>query len=86
MYLVTIALAGFGSVFLLGFQSRNVAHGNFAWAAATSFMIALVQGNLWVLITRPETGWIGLVVYGASGAVGIMASMKLHMFINRKPQ
>lgn len=82
-YLI-IFIAGFGSVFLLGFQSRNVAHGNFIAAAITSFLIAIVQGNLWVLITRPEADLADLIVYGLSGALGITASMKTHMMINRK--
>lgn len=84
MHYVIIAAAGFASVFLLGFQSRNVAHGNLAWAAGTSFLIAITQGQLWVLITSPETGFAGLIVYGLSGAVGIVCSMKLHMKIHGK--
>ena len=43
--LALIFAAGFGSVFLLGFQSRNVNHGNYGWAAATSFAIAMMQNK-----------------------------------------
>jgi hypothetical protein len=33
MHFAPIFAAGFASVFLLGFQSRNVNHGNYGWAA-----------------------------------------------------
>ncbi len=75
---LTIFLTGFVSVFALGFQSRNVNHGNYAWAAATSFFVGSSSAFLWTKITAPEAGWAGGVVYGASGALAITASMYVH--------
>ena len=36
MTLVILALVSFVQVFALGFQSRNVNHGNYGWAAGPS--------------------------------------------------
>jgi hypothetical protein len=76
--LLTIFAAGFASVFLLGFQSRNVNHGNYGWAAATSFAVAVVQASIWIRITSPDSGWIEVFVYGLSGMFGITAAMYTH--------
>ncbi len=75
--MILIFFAGFASVFLLGFQSRNVNHGNFGWAAATSFMIALMQTTLWGALFRNLT-WEGSLVYAVSGSLGITLSMFVH--------
>lgn len=78
MELLGIFGAGFASVFLLGFQSRNVNHGNYRWAAGTSFMIGLAQASIWHRITAPGAGWTEAVVYGLSGMCGITCSMWVH--------
>lgn len=84
--LLAIFAAGFASVFLLGFQSRNVNHGNYGWAAATSFAIAIAQASIWVRIASPNTTWAEVITYGLSGMCGITASMWTHQrFIQRKP-
>jgi len=81
----TIFAAGYASVFLLGFQSRNVNHGNFGWAAVTSFTIALAQASIWSLITRPGAGLPEALVYGVSGMCGITSAMWVHQrFIQRR--
>ena len=81
---LAIFVAGYASVFLLGFQSRNVNHGNFGWAAGTSFLIGLAQASIWTRITAPGAGWGGAVVYGLSGSLGIVSSMWVHQrFIAR---
>lgn len=87
MYLV-LALASFAQVFALGFQSRNVNHGNYGWAAATSFFIGLSQAAVWRRITAPDSGWAETMVYACSGSVAIVAAMYVHQrFIARpKPQ
>lgn len=74
---ITLFMAGFASVFLLGFQSRCVNHGNYAQAACCSFTIALVQTTLWVGLIRDAT-WLGAAVYGVSGACAITSSMYVH--------
>jgi hypothetical protein len=75
--LALIFAAGFGSVFMLGFQSRNVNHGNFGWAACTSFAIAQMQTTLWGQLFSNLT-WSASLVYGLSGACGITLSMYVH--------
>lgn len=83
--LVGIFAAGFASVFLLGFQSRNVNHVNYRWAAATSFCIGLAQASIWHRITAPGAGWGAATVYGLSGMCGITCSMWVHQrFIVKK--
>jgi hypothetical protein len=84
--LALIFLAGFGAVFLLGFQSRNVNSGNYAWAACTSFTIAIMQTTLWGQLFANLT-WASSIVYGASGACGITLSMYVHKrWIAPKPK
>lgn len=82
---LTIFATGFASVFLLGFQSRNVNHGNYGWAAGTSFLIALAQASIWVRITAPGSGWDEALIYGLSGMCGITSSMWMHSrFVQKK--
>lgn len=75
-YLI-VFIAGFASVFLLGFQSRNVNHGNYRAAALTSFVIAQTQGTLWFNLFE-DMSWQTLIVYGMSGSLGITSSMYVH--------
>lgn len=83
--LIMIFFAGFCSVFLLGFQSRNVNHGNYAWAALTSFLIAQMQTTLWGALFSNLT-WTSSFVYGLSGCLGITSSMYIHQtWIRKKP-
>lgn len=84
MALLYIFVAGFFSIFALGFQSRNVNHGNYGWAAGTSFLIAISQASVWTKITGPEAGWTEVIVYGLSGCLGITSSMWVHQrFISK---
>lgn len=76
--LIVIFLTGFVSVFALGFQSRNVNHGNYGWAAGTSVLVGLSQAALWSHITTPGHGMAGAVAYAASGAIAIVSSMYVH--------
>lgn len=75
---LTMFVAGYASVFLLGFQSRNVNHGNYGWAAGASFLIALAQASIWTRITGPDATWFDACVYGLSGSLGITSSMWVH--------
>lgn len=76
--LLTIFAAGFVSVFALGFQSRNVNHGNYGWAAGTSFFVAISQGALWSHIVGSDVGILGWLTYGVSGMAAITSSMYVH--------
>lgn len=78
----TIFLTGFLSVFAMGFQSRNVNHGNYLWAAGTSFFIGVSSLYIWKSVLA--TGLVGGLVYGLSGACAITSSMYVHeRFIKR---
>lgn len=76
--MVTIFLAGFLSVFLLGFQSRLVNTGNFVWAGLCSFTIALAQTTLWGLLEEVKHSWVASLVYGLSGFTAITTAMFIH--------
>lgn len=83
--LAHIFIAGFASVFLLGFQSRNVNHGNYAWAGATSFLVAIAQASIWSKLASARAGTVEVCVYGASGSLGILCAMWLHQrYVRRK--
>lgn len=84
-HLAVVFVAGFASIFLLGFQSRNVNHGNYRWAAMTSFAIAIMQTTLWGALFR-DLSWPAVLVYGASGALGIVSSMYVHQRWVRRGQ
>lgn len=80
--LATIFIAGYSSVLLLGFNSRNVNSGNYGLAALTSLAIGVAQAYLWKTITDIE-GFVAVAVYSTSGAMGITSAMYLHeRFIN----
>lgn len=75
--LAVIFGAGLVTVFLLGFQSRCVNHGNYRQAACCSFTIAMFQSTLWGALFR-DLSWAAAVAYGLSGAAGITGSMWVH--------
>lgn len=76
--LLVVFLVGFASVFVAGFQSRAVNHGNYGWAAGNSFLLGIGNASIWTHITAPEMGWAGWIVYGFSGSLAITASMYVH--------
>ncbi len=76
--LAILAAASFVQVFALGFQSRNVNHGNYGWAAGTSFFIGISQVAVWHRIMQPDGGILPALVYGASGSIAIVCSMWVH--------
>lgn len=73
-----LAIAAFIQVFALGFQSRNVNHGNYGWAAGTSFFIGISQVAVWHRVMDPRAGALAAVVYGLAGSVAIVSSMWVH--------
>jgi hypothetical protein len=85
MHLVLIFIAGFTTVFLYGFQSRNVNCGDYGWAVVTSFAISLTTVTIWEMLDT--SGWTEIVVYGLSGACGVTCSMLIHKrFVEKKKQ
>lgn len=86
MTLAILALVSFIQVFALGFQSRNVNHGNYVWAAGTSFFIGISQAAVWRKVTAEGSGQWEALVYGLSGSLAIVSSMYVHQrFISRLP-
>lgn len=68
--------SAFFTVFLLGFQQKNV-HGDHYFAAViTSFGIGTAQILLWRLIPEATAGQIAATLIG--GPTGIVAAMWLH--------
>ena len=86
MSLLGLFVIGFISVFSLAFQSRNINHGNYGWAAGGSFVIGFSQAAIWTQITAPTAGFIEAAVYSFSGTCAVVSSMWVHeRFIKRKP-
>jgi hypothetical protein len=80
-----IFLGGFASVFTLGFQSRAVNAGNYLVAAMMSFVVAMSQAHLWVLIVDGDGSLASSMVYGASGMCAITSAMFIHQrFFTKK--
>jgi uncharacterized membrane protein YuzA (DUF378 family) len=75
--LILIFIAGYACVFLLGFQSRCVNHGNFGLSAICSFTIATMQMTLWSALFK-DLSWTATIIYGLAGASGITSSMYVH--------
>ena len=84
MTLVILAMVRFVQVFALGFQSRNVNHGNYGWAAGTSFFIGISQAAVWRRITGPDAGAAESLVYALAGSVAIVSAMAVHQRFIRK--
>ena len=85
---LVVFVTGYLSVFLLGFQSRLVNHGNFAWAAMCSFTIAFFQAHLWSSIVHSQGNLFLTLAYGISGAAAITSAMWVHrkFFINKNKE
>lgn len=83
MNLLIIFIAGYASVFLLGFQSRAVNHGNMKMAMGGSFLIAMMQTTLWGQLFK-DLSWAATLVYGLSGMTGIASSMFVHQRLLQK--
>jgi hypothetical protein len=74
-YLVA-ALASFISVFLKGFQHKNVISGKLKLIALTSYMMAFMDVIMIGLVVRE--GWIIAFYCGTGGAVGMVVAVVLH--------
>lgn len=81
-----IFVAGFASVFTLGFQSRVVNAGNYKLAAMMSFLIAMSQAHLWFVISQGNGSLVTSAIYGLSGMVGITSAMWCHQRFFVKPK
>lgn len=75
---LTLAAVSFFSVFVLGFQSRNINTGEFGWAAACSILIGLSNAYVWRSVTMESAGWAEWLIYSVSGGFGITSAMWVH--------
>jgi hypothetical protein len=73
-----IFVAGFASVFALGFQSRVVNAGNYKLAAMMSFLIAMSQAFLWGIFAKAQSSLLASAIYGLSGMAAITSAMWFH--------
>lgn len=73
---LTLFLSAFFTVFLLGFQQKNVHGEHYLAAVITSVGIGSAQIFLWRLIPDANMGQIAATLAG--GPVGIIAAMWAH--------
>lgn len=73
---MTIFLATAIRIFLLAAQTQNVVGGYYRWAAATSFLIAVSDVAIILLVL--DKGWWSIPYVGAGGALGVTSSMWVH--------
>lgn len=74
--------SAFFTVFLLGFQQKNVHGGHYLAAVITSFGIGTAQIFLWRLVPHADAGQIAATLVG--GPIGIVVAMWLHPRVMRK--
>lgn len=74
--------SAFFTVFLLGFQQKNVHGEHYLAAIITSFGIGAAQIFLWRLIPSADMGQIAATLAG--GPVGIVAAMWAHPRLMRR--
>ena len=75
--------ATFANVFLLGFQSKNVHRSRYLLAAVTSVGITIAQ-YFFVKYAANDGGLEFLMVSGAGGALGIVAAIAIHDWMELK--
>lgn len=83
---LALFMSAFFTVFLLGFQQKNVHGEHYLAAIVTSVGIGSAQIFLWRLVPQADMGQI--VATLAGGPVGIVAAMYLHprLMLRNKPK
>jgi len=77
-----LGFIAFISVFLLGFQQKNVMHDKYWGAIFTSFLISMSQFTIYREVVAADTwDWVYM---GIGGAVGIVSSMYIHNKLRKK--
>lgn len=71
-------IASFAIVFLRAIQQKNVIHDRFKMAAATSYLIAIAEVGVVLIVVK--TGWPAIPWVGTGGALGVT----LAMYANRR--
>jgi len=77
-----LGFIAFVSVFLLGFQQKNVMHDKYIGAIFTSFLISISQFTIYREVVAAGTwDWIYM---GIGGALGIVSSMYIHNRLRKR--
>lgn len=79
---LALFLSAFFTVFLLGFQQKNVHGEHYLAAVVTSVGIGVCQIFLWRLVPDANASQILATLCG--GPVGIVAAMRLHPIIMKR--
>jgi len=79
---LALFLSAFTTVFLLGFQQKNVHGSHYIAAVITSIGIGTAQIFLWRLVPHADAGQIAATLCG--GPIGIVAAMYFHPRIMRR--
>ena len=79
---IALFLSAFATVFLLGFQQKNVHGEHYLAAIVTSIGIGTAQIFLWRLV--PEANASQIIATLCGGPVGIVAAMYLHPRMMRR--
>lgn len=79
---IALFASAFFTVFLLGFQQKNVSGEHYLAAIVTSFGIGTAQIFLWRLVPQADMGQIAATLAG--GPIGIVAAMWLHPRLMRR--
>ncbi len=74
-YLLAMSVT-FASVFLKGFQHKNVITNKMKWIVVTSYLMAAADVLLVGLIAKD--GWVLIPYCGTGAALGMYVSIKLH--------
>lgn len=75
--------AAFSIVFLRAMQQQNVIHGRYKWAAMTSYLIAIAEVGVVLVVVKK--GWPAVPWVGTGGAIGVTLAMLTHRkFLHKK--
>ncbi len=69
-------IASFSIVFLRAMQQQNVIHGRYKSAALTSYLIALAEVGVVLIVV--QKGWPAVPWVGTGGAIGVVLAMYVH--------
>lgn len=69
-------IASFSIVFLRAIQQQNVIHARYKLAALTSYLIAIAEVGVVLIVVK--TGWPAVPWVGTGGALGVTLAMWSH--------
>ena len=74
--MILLLLATVLLVFLRAFQTQNVIHKHYLSAVGTSYLMAIGEVTLVLMVV--EIGWSAIPWIGTGGALGVTLSMYVH--------